>query len=43
MREDDGLPTLFQCLTECMTWLQWIWANGGYAGTLVDLVRVSWR
>jgi transposase len=30
-------------LSERVTRLRLIWADGGYAGGLVDLVRASWR
>jgi putative transposase len=43
IQDRDGACTVFQRLSERVTRLQLIWADGSYAGGLVDLVRGTWR
>lgn len=39
IQDCDGACDVFQKLSEVLTRLKLIWADGGYAGQLVDLVR----
>lgn len=43
IQDRDGACDVFQKLSERFTRLKLIWADGGYAGQLVDLVRRWWR
>lgn len=43
IQDRDGACAVFQKLSELLTRLKLIWADGGYAGQLVDLVRSWWR
>lgn len=43
IQDRDGACTVFQRLSERVTRLRLIWADGGYAGGLVDLVRTTWH
>lgn len=43
IQDRDGACDVFQRLSERFTRLKLIWADGGYAGQLVDLVRRWWR
>jgi putative transposase len=43
IQDRDGACAVFQKLSELLTRLKLIWADAGYAGQLVDLVRSWWR
>lgn len=43
IQDRDGACDVFQKLSELLTRLKLVWADGGYAGQLVELVRSWWR
>lgn len=43
IQDRDGACDVSQRLSELLTRLKLVWADGGYAGQLVDLVRSWWR
>jgi putative transposase len=43
IQDRDGACDVFQKLSELLTRLKLIWADGGYAGQLVELARTWWR
>lgn len=43
IQDRDGACGMFQKLSELLTRLKLIWADGGYAGELVELARTWWR